>query len=203
MAVDHGHRRVDPSSRLYAATEFLFTRLAQFPITSKAPTNAENSQTLATLPPPPPLESLLRLLTPREIAFCLSDARRTVRLRAHLAWRASGGFGTTGSDFPGIPSSTGDLKDGIFALNGGILRALAQSHLAEEGLASLVPRFLNQLTAPSESVSSASRRIASILNRKAGETEVEEVPEEKEEAIDDQSVMIIDDGEDDRDAGVS
>ena len=188
---------MDTSSRLYAATEFLFTRLAQFPITTKGQIKSETPQH-----PPPPLESLLRLLTPRETAFCLSDIRRTARLRAHLAWRASGGFATTGSDLSTVGLNSVDQKDGIFGLSGGILRALAQSHITEEGLACLVPRFLNQLTTPSDNISGTSRRIASILNSRADEPASEQEPEEdsemKDETRNEQSVIVIDeeDGDD-------
>ncbi|VDM16244.1 unnamed protein product [Hydatigera taeniaeformis] len=171
LAVEHGHRRVDTSSRLYNATELLLTRLAQFPITSK-PINHPNSSSSSPLPPPP-LEGLLCLLTPREMAFCLSETRRGVRLRAYLAWRGGGGIGSS--------------SDGVFALSAGMLRALAQSHLVEDGLASLVPRLLLHFTPSASSPSSSSfpcgnsasgRRLLSILNRKGGEVGYEEDEEE-------------------------
>lgn len=170
LAVEHFHRRVDTSSRLYNATELLLTRLAQFPVTPKL----TNSPTSPPSPlPPPPLEALLSLLTPREMAFCLSETRRGVRLRAYLAWRGGGGIGGIG--------------DGVFALSAGMMRALAQSHLVEDGLANLVPRLLLQFTLSSSSASSSSspygnsangRRLLSILNRKGGEVGDEEDEEE-------------------------
>ncbi|VDK25307.1 unnamed protein product [Taenia asiatica] len=170
LAVEHFHRRVDTSSRLYNVTELLLTRLAQFPITPKL----NNLPASPPSPlPPPPLEGLLSLLTSREMAFCLSETRRGVRLRAYLAWRGGGGIGGS--------------SDGVFALSAGMIRALAQSHLVEDGLASLVPRLLLQFTPFSLSASSSSspygnsasdRRLLSILNRKGGEVGDEEDEEE-------------------------
>ncbi|CDS43714.1 conserved hypothetical protein [Echinococcus multilocularis] len=184
LAVDLGHRHVDTSSRLYNATELLLTRLAQFSITLK-PNNPPSSPPPSSLPPPP-LEGLLRLLTPREMAFCLSETRRGVRLRAYLAWRGGGGIGGS--------------NDGVFALSAGMLRALVQSHLVEDGLASIVPRLILQFVPSSSSTSSSSfsygssassRRLLSILNRKGGEM-VDEGDEE------DGSTEIEEDEEDER-----
>ncbi|VDO04008.1 unnamed protein product [Rodentolepis nana] len=122
MAVNNGHRGVDTNSKLYKATEFLVTRLAQYPYIPPSKKDAPEHKL-----PPPPIEHLLRLLTPREMKFFINDIRNRIR---------------------DCVADKDGATNGFFTITPEILCAITESHIMEEGIPELFPRLLTQYTSP-------------------------------------------------------
>ncbi|VUZ50922.1 unnamed protein product, partial [Hymenolepis diminuta] len=122
MAVNNGHRSIDTKSKLYKATEFLITRLAQYPYIPPSKKDAPEQKL-----PPPPIENLLQLLTPREMKFFINDIRNRIR---------------------DCVADKGGASNGFFTITPEILCAVTESHMMEEGIPELFPRLLAQYTSP-------------------------------------------------------